>query len=118
MSDYMRVFLSAIGEAVVRRSLLCWQEVETYDSLDGRELVPYHCVVRTRDWEQAKPRFLEVFPLAKTAYRRANGGSSAPGVHENVELKYLTEELEMKEEEEALSGLPRAKQVAHDVELA
>lgn len=26
-----------------------------------------------------KDRFFEVFPLAKTAYRRANGGPSAPG---------------------------------------
>ena len=79
--------------------VVTWQEVETYDSLDGQRLVPYQCVVRTSAWEVAKPRFLEVFPLAKTAYRRCNGGSSAPGVHENVEPKYLTEELQLQEEE-------------------
>ena len=74
------------------------EEVEAYDSLDGRELVPYQCVVRRSVWETVKSRFFEVFPLAKTAYRRANGGSSAPGVHEDVEPKYLAEEVQVKEE--------------------
>ena len=32
--------------------------------------------------QAVRKHFYEVFPLAKTAYRRANGGSSAPGVHE------------------------------------
>ena len=32
--------------------------------------------------QAVRKHFFEVFPLAKTAYRRANGGSSAPGVHE------------------------------------
>ena len=74
------------------------QEVETYDSLDGRDLVPYQCVVRRSVWEQVRPRFLDVFPLSKTAYRRANGGSSAPVIHEDVEPKYLAEALLMKED--------------------
>lgn len=79
------------------------QEVETYDSLDGRELVPYQCVVRRSAWEMVKPRFLDVFPLAKTAYRRANGGSSAPVIQEHVEPKYLAEGLQMKEDGGVLS---------------
>eukprot|EP00438_Fugacium_kawagutii_P005296 Skav213861 [mRNA] locus=scaffold2366:308980:316367:- [translate_table: standard] len=80
LSQYLNTFLHAIGE-----------EVELFDQLDGRELVPYQCVVRRRDWEAVRKHFFEVFPLAKTAYRRANGGSSAPGVHEDVEAKFLVD---------------------------
>eukprot|EP00913_Durusdinium_trenchii_P002322 g2144.t1 len=45
-----------------------------------------------KDWMAVKDRFFEVFPLAKTAYRRANGGPSAPGVHEDVDAKFLSDD--------------------------
>ena len=32
--------------------------------------------------------FLEAYPLQKTAYRRANGGSGAPGMYEEVTPKF------------------------------
>jgi len=33
-------------------------------------------------------RFIEVFLLQKTAYRRANGGSTAPSLHEDVDPRF------------------------------
>mmetsp|Transcript_71782 Transcript_71782/g.168039 ORF Transcript_71782/g.168039 Transcript_71782/m.168039 type:complete len:116 (-) Transcript_71782:517-864(-) len=41
------------------------------------------------EWERVRARFFDAFTLQKTAYRRANGGSTAPGVHEGVEARYL-----------------------------
>ena len=78
LSQYLMAFLKAIGE-----------DFEAYDVLDSRELVHYQCVCRRSSWEAVKSRFFQVFPLAKTAYRRANGGSSAPGVNEDVEAKFI-----------------------------
>eukprot|EP00435_Cladocopium_sp_Y103_P044733 s604_g12.t1 len=37
-------------------------------------------------------RFAEVFPLAKAAYRRANGGTYAPSLHEDAEAKFNPQE--------------------------
>ena len=65
-------------------------EIEADNSLDGQKLVPYQCVVRRADWEQMRSRFLVAYPLQKTAYRRANGGSGSPGVHEDVLPKFVT----------------------------
>ena len=48
---------------------------------DGQRLVPYQCVVARQEWEAAKDRFVNAFLLQKKAYRRANGGSSAPSFH-------------------------------------
>ena len=33
---------------------------------------------------------MQAYPLQKTAYRRANGGSGSPGVHEDVLPKFVT----------------------------
>ena len=33
---------------------------------------------------------MEAYPLQKTAYRHANGGSGAPGVHDDVPPKFMT----------------------------
>ena len=82
LSEYLSVFLNAIGE----------YQIHPFDVLDGRELVPYQCVVRRSDWCCAvRKHFFEVFPLAKTAYRRANGGSSAPVLSEDVEAKFVSD---------------------------
>ena len=37
-------------------------------------------------------RFFDIYPLAKAAYRRANGGTYAPSVHEEVETKFNLQE--------------------------
>ena len=51
------------------------------DRLDGQVLVPYQCVVRRDAWESIRERFNVAYPLQKTAYRHANGGSGAPGMY-------------------------------------
>ena len=38
--------------------------------------------------------FVEIFRLAKSAYRRANGGTVAPGISDEVEPRYMPEELD------------------------
>ena len=38
-------------------------------------------------------RHCQAYPLQKTAYRRANGGSGAPGVHEDVAPKFVSAEV-------------------------
>ncbi|CAK9047962.1 unnamed protein product [Durusdinium trenchii] len=78
LSSYLQVFLARLG-----------YQVNTYESLDGQTLVPYQCVVRRDEWELVRERFLQAYALQKTAYRRANGGSGAPGMHEEVGPKFL-----------------------------
>ena len=78
LSDYIQLFLENIGASA-----------QTYNLLDGRQLVPYQCVVAREEWNSVRARFCEAFTLQKTAYRRANGGSSAPGMHEGVEPRFL-----------------------------
>ena len=46
-------------------------------------------MVPREEWNRVRTRFFEAFTLQKTAYRRANGGSTAPGVHEGVEPRFL-----------------------------
>lgn len=79
LAHYLPIFMQRLGF-----------EIEAYNSLDGQKLVPYQCVVRRADWEQMRSRFLVAYPLQKTAYRRANGGSGSPGVHEDVLPKFVT----------------------------
>eukprot|EP00437_Effrenium_voratum_P043511 CAMPEP_0181476434 /NCGR_PEP_ID=MMETSP1110-20121109/41703_1 /TAXON_ID=174948 /ORGANISM="Symbiodinium sp., Strain CCMP421" /LENGTH=455 /DNA_ID=CAMNT_0023601713 /DNA_START=55 /DNA_END=1419 /DNA_ORIENTATION=- len=78
LAHYVQRFLASAGE-----------ELRTFRSLDGSELVPYQCVVVRQEWDRVREKFLTLYPLQKTAYRRANGGSSAPGMHEDVEPKFL-----------------------------
>ncbi|CAK9105902.1 unnamed protein product [Durusdinium trenchii] len=78
LSSYLQVFLARLG-----------YQVDTYESLDGQTLVPYQCVVRRDQWELLRERFLSAYALQKTAYRRANGGSGAPGMHEEVVPKFV-----------------------------
>lgn len=79
LSEYLASFFARLGF-----------QVDTYDTLDGQKLVPYMCVLRREQWEQARERFWEAYPLQKTAYRHANGGSGAPGMHEEVLPKFQT----------------------------
>lgn len=80
LSDYIQLFLQSLGEAV-----------PIYSIMDGRKLVPYQCVARRQDWLRVRQKFVECFLLQKTAYRRANGGSTAPSLHEDVDPRFITE---------------------------
>ncbi|CAE7203983.1 unnamed protein product [Symbiodinium natans] len=77
LSEYITVLLSNVGESI-----------DVFNSMDGRTLMPYQCVVRREQWMALRTRFTEVFLLQKTAYRRANGGSTAPSMHEGVEPRF------------------------------
>eukprot|EP00437_Effrenium_voratum_P015999 CAMPEP_0181458060 /NCGR_PEP_ID=MMETSP1110-20121109/32113_1 /TAXON_ID=174948 /ORGANISM="Symbiodinium sp., Strain CCMP421" /LENGTH=386 /DNA_ID=CAMNT_0023582533 /DNA_START=51 /DNA_END=1211 /DNA_ORIENTATION=+ len=74
VADYVRTFAARLGLALA-----------TYDSLDGQRLVPYQCVVARQEWEAVQDKFVEAFLLQKKAYRRANGGSTAPSFHADVQ---------------------------------
>jgi len=78
VSDYVRTFASRLG-----------LELAAFNSMDGQRLVPYQCVVDRKEWEAVKDRFVEAFLLQKKAYRRANGGSTAPSFHADVQPRVL-----------------------------
>ncbi|CAL1165179.1 unnamed protein product [Cladocopium goreaui] len=78
LSQYIGLFVERLGFPI-----------ETFDTLDGQTLVPYQCVVRRDAWEAVRQRFNEAYPLQKTAYRHANGGSGAPGMHEDVMARFV-----------------------------
>ncbi|CAE7650566.1 unnamed protein product, partial [Symbiodinium pilosum] len=77
LSEYIKVLLLNVGETI-----------DVFNSMDGRNLMPYQCVVRREQWMAVRTRFIEVFLLQKTAYRRANGGSTAPSMHEGFEPRF------------------------------
>eukprot|EP00435_Cladocopium_sp_Y103_P021817 s1500_g5.t1 len=83
LADYMRRFMQKLG-----------QKLMTYETLDGRTLVSYQCVVLREDWENVKTFFWETFRIQKAAYRHANGGSSAPTLAQDASPHLLAEELE------------------------
>lgn len=58
--------------------------ISTQDSLDGQTLVPYQCVVLRSAWDPLREDLLSVEQLQRSAYRRANGGSSAPALQEEA----------------------------------
>ena len=77
-SEYLELFLEALGE-----------KIDVFNTLDGRQLVPYQAAVLQRQWSSVRFMFGEAFSLQKTAYRRANGGTTAPNVHEDVKPRFL-----------------------------
>ena len=77
-STYLQRFLRSLNMPVV-----------VYDRLDGRLVVPYQCLVRSEEWTEIRPRFVQAFSLQKTAYRHANGGTTAPNVHENSKPRFI-----------------------------
>mmetsp|Transcript_33312 Transcript_33312/g.68688 ORF Transcript_33312/g.68688 Transcript_33312/m.68688 type:complete len:425 (+) Transcript_33312:61-1335(+) len=99
LSEYIKVLLSNVGESI-----------DVYNSMDGRTLMPYQCAVRREQWISLRTRFIEVFLLQKTAYRRANGGSTAPSMHEGVEPRFSPDTSVMLLRERLLRG---KSQTAH-----
>ena len=80
LSDYLRAFFNCMGDSV-----------SVYQCLDGQQLLPYQCVMEHEQWCQVRVRFEEAYMLHKKAYRRANGGTTAPKVVDNVEPRFCKE---------------------------
>lgn len=68
---------------------LLGEQIDVFSSLDGRQLVPYQAAVLRQKWSRIRMVFSDAFSLQKTAYRRANGGTTAPNVHEDVKPRFL-----------------------------
>jgi len=83
LADYLQCFAEQLGHKLI-----------TYDILDGWTLVSYQCVVKRSDWNKVKMSFREAFRIQKAAYRRANGGSAAPGLTEDVPPHLLLDPVE------------------------
>lgn len=83
LSQYLAQFLANLDE-----------DLSVYETLDGRSLVPYQCAVSRHAWNQIREHFIACFLVGKTAYRRANGGSTAPTLHEDVEPRFLNRSQE------------------------
>lgn len=80
LRSYMMQLLPAIG---------C-PDVQVYDEMEGRQLVPYQAVVPRSQWENVKARFQEVFRVQQSAYRKLNGGTSAPKMAEDGTPRWAT----------------------------
>ena len=80
LSEYLMLFLQKLGE-----------HVDMYQSLEGKELQHYQCVVPQHEWQRVKDRFYTAYNLQKSAYRRANGGQAAPGMSEHAEPRFRTD---------------------------
>mmetsp|Transcript_41127 Transcript_41127/g.73654 ORF Transcript_41127/g.73654 Transcript_41127/m.73654 type:complete len:432 (-) Transcript_41127:335-1630(-) len=77
-AEYLQLFLENLG-----------LRTRVFDMLDGRLLVPYQCVVRKEAWMQIREHFFIAFSLQKTAYRHANGGTTAPNVHDHSKPRFV-----------------------------
>ena len=73
LDEYLQCFLELLG-----------YKLEIYRAMDGRELVPYQCVVVRQEWDQLRESFFAAFRVQKSAYRRANGGTSSPSLVEDA----------------------------------
>lgn len=78
-SEYLRCFLKKLSLTA-----------DIWDSLDGRRLVPYQCVMQRTEWDQIKDSVRPALTLQKTAYRRARGGTTAPSLQEDVMPRFVT----------------------------
>eukprot|EP00438_Fugacium_kawagutii_P026780 Skav207130 [mRNA] locus=scaffold554:86956:89328:+ [translate_table: standard] len=83
LSDYLRCFIKRLG-----------LKLKTYNTLDGRKLVPYQCVVVRHDWEQLRVSFCEAFKVQKAAYRHANGGTSTPSLLEDSRPHFVPHSID------------------------
>ena len=73
LSEYMRDFTERLGH-----------QLQTYGVMDGRKLVRYQCAVVRQQWDELRTPFFEAFQVQKAAYRRANGGTTAPSLVEDA----------------------------------
>lgn len=76
-------------EAYLRQLLLrCDIELQVFTELSGRKLVPYQVAVVTSEWESCKDGVIAAFHKQQRAYRRMNGGVSAPRVGEAQQARF------------------------------
>ncbi|CAE8604490.1 unnamed protein product [Polarella glacialis] len=80
LPEYLRSFIF---------SLLGQPEVEVYDALDGRQLVPYQAAVPRELWTSIKPALMTAFAIQKAAYRHVQGGSCAPALCDDTAARFL-----------------------------
>lgn len=78
---YLQMLLQRLGH----------REVQVFNSLDCRTLVPYQCVMRTEQWKEVRESCLQALTLQKTAYRRANGGTTAPSLVEDTLPRFTSD---------------------------
>ncbi|CAK9015724.1 Voltage-dependent T-type calcium channel subunit alpha-1H [Durusdinium trenchii] len=78
LAEYLQRFLQQLGH-----------NVPVHETLDGRRLVPYQCVMLRQDWEHVRASCLEAFRWQKAAYRRKSGGTSAPSLSIDVAPHFL-----------------------------
>lgn len=83
---------------------------EVFDKVDGKQLVPYQCAMRRESWEAVRDLFTQAFLIQKTAYRRANGGSTAPSFQEAAEARFLPDECLDVVREKLLQPCQKAQQ--------
>ena len=76
-------------EAYIREFLLrSGITLQVFTELSGRKLVPYQVAVLSHEWESLKDQVGAAFHKQQRAYRRMNGGVSAPRVGEAAEPRF------------------------------
>lgn len=76
-------------EAYLRQLLQrCGIELKVFTELSGKKLVPYQVAVVTHAWESCKDQVIAAFHKQQRAYRRMNGGVSAPRVGEAQQARF------------------------------
>jgi len=93
LSQYLQLFLA---------NLNIHHNFPTYNSLDGNQLVSFQCVVRRDAWNMVKEAFNKAFLMQKKAYRRGNGGNSAPALLEDVKPRVVRDRLDRLSEVQAI----------------
>ncbi|CAJ1445440.1 unnamed protein product, partial [Effrenium voratum] len=73
LARYLQLFIGRLG-----------YKARTFDTMDGHQLVPYQCVMRRDEWLKVREEVLGAFGQQKAAYRRCNGGTTAPDLREDV----------------------------------
>eukprot|EP00913_Durusdinium_trenchii_P001327 g1225.t1 len=107
LSQYIRLFLA---------NLNIHSHFPVYNSLDGCKLASFQCVVRRDEWNSVRDRFYKAFLMQKKAYRRANGGSTAPSLQEDVKPRFLqVERSELRAQTLQRLHLPEEQQGKHKV---
>jgi len=94
LSDYLQVFMAVLG---------IQPNFQAYKCLDGGNLVSFQCVVASHDWSLVKDRFYSAFLMQRKAYRRGNGGSTAPSIREGDKPRFLQEERKLELAEQYLT---------------
>ena len=71
-------------------------QLRLYSELNGRALVPYQVAVRTLEWSSCRQHLEPAFHRQQRAYRRLNGGVSAPRIGEAPAARFQVRAPHMK----------------------